>query len=84
VNQDLDIEKLIKTGLTIQASFAACPLSRLFRKRQKSLFHTIYEIRKINRTIDYEKDNEYKRRCPTDELWKLPVVIACILFLHIH
>ena len=44
----------------------------------------LYETRKINRPIDYEKDNEYKRCCPTDELWKLPVVIACTLFLHIH
>ena len=85
MNQDLDIKKLIKTGLTIQASFATCQLKQIIPRKAKVAFpHYIYETRKINRPIDYEKDNEYKRCCPTDELWKLPVIIACTLFLHIH
>lgn len=85
VNQDLDMKNLIEAGLTIQTSFDACPLKQIIpRKAQRRFSTLLYEIRKINRTIDYEKDNEYKRCRPTDELWKLPAITACTLFLHIH
>ena len=38
VNQDLDIKKLIKTGLTIQASFATCQLKQIIPRKAKVAF----------------------------------------------
>lgn len=87
MNQDLDFKRnRYKTGLAIQTSFAACPPKQIIpRKAREAAFpHYIEKLEKINRTIDYEKDNENRGCRPSDGLWKLPVVIACTLFLHIH
>ena len=72
VNQDLDMENLIKTGLAIQTSFKTCPLKQIIPRKAQRRFSTPYmKLEKINRPIDYEKDNEYKRCRPADKLWKL-------------